>query len=58
MAHIASMRQTVKIVEILDKRVLRTGDKATVLFEFISQPEAVREVSPILFDLNVQANTS
>ena len=48
MAHIGSIRQTVKIVDI-DKPFVRTGDRATVLFEFIKSPEFCRPGSRILF---------
>lgn len=38
MAHIGSVRQTVRIVDI-DKPFVRTGDRCSVLFEFIKSPE-------------------
>ncbi|KAG5635272.1 hypothetical protein H0H81_011875 [Sphagnurus paluster] len=46
-----AVRQTVRIVEILDhpQGVLRTGDRATVHFEFISQPEFVKVGMKLLF---------
>lgn len=51
MLHCGAVRQTVRIVEILDhpQGVLRTGDRATVHFEFISQPEFVKVGMKLLF---------
>lgn len=48
MAHIGSIRQTVRIVDI-DKPFVRTGDRASVVFEFIKSPEFTRPGSRILF---------
>lgn len=48
MAHIGSIRQTVRIVDI-DKPFVRTGDRASVVFEFIKSPEFCRPGSRILF---------
>jgi hypothetical protein len=41
----------VRIVDILDhaQGVLRTGDRATVQFEFISHPEFMKQGMKILF---------
>lgn len=49
--HAGSVRQTVRIVSILDnsKGVLRTGDRATVVFEFVGNPEYLKEGMKILF---------
>ncbi|GAA97731.1 uncharacterized protein L969DRAFT_106089 [Mixia osmundae IAM 14324] len=50
MIHCGTVRQTVRIVDILDDRkVLRTGDRASVIFEFIRMPEYVKEGSKLLF---------
>jgi GTPase len=43
MLHVSSIRQTVRIVDIEDKDVLRTGDRASVVFEFMTKPEAIKE---------------
>lgn len=48
MAHIGSVRQTVRIVDI-DKPFVRTGDRCSVVFEFIKSPEFCRPGSRILF---------
>ena len=44
------MRQTVRIIEMDHPQgVLRTGDRATVRFEFISHPEFIKEGMKLLF---------
>jgi GTPase len=50
MLHCGAIRQTVRIVS-MDKveGVLRTGDRATVEFEFISSPEYIKEGMKLLF---------
>ncbi|CAE6426415.1 unnamed protein product [Rhizoctonia solani] len=51
MLHCGAIRQTVRIVGIKDhaQGVLRTGDRATVEFEFISTPEYIKEGMKLLF---------
>ncbi|KAG5642223.1 hypothetical protein DXG03_003392 [Asterophora parasitica] len=50
MLHCGAVRQTVRIVEMDHPQgVLRTGDRATVQFEFISHPEFVKEGMKLLF---------
>ncbi|KAF5370852.1 hypothetical protein D9758_001796 [Tetrapyrgos nigripes] len=50
MLHCGAVRQTVRIVGMDHPQgVLRTGDRATVQFEFISQPEFVKEGMKLLF---------
>ena len=45
-----AIRQTVRIVEMDHPQgILRTGDRATVQFEFISHPEFVKEGMKLLF---------
>ena len=45
-----AIRQTVRIIEIdHPKGLLRTGDRATVTFEFISHPEFIKEGMKLLF---------
>ena len=45
-----AVRQTVKIIGMDHPQgVLRTGDRATVRFEFISHPEFVKEGMKLLF---------
>ena len=45
-----AVRQTVRIVGMDHPQgVLRTGDRATVQFEFISHPEFVKEGMKLLF---------
>ncbi|KAH8924834.1 P-loop containing nucleoside triphosphate hydrolase protein [Atractiella rhizophila] len=48
MLHVGPVRQTVKILK-MDKEFIRTGDKATVVFEFLKQPEFVKVGQKILF---------
>ena len=44
------MRQTVRIVSMDHPQgILRTGDRATVTFEFISHPEFIKEGMKLLF---------
>jgi len=50
MLHCGAVRQTVRIVSMDHPQgVLRTGDRATVQFEFISHPEFVKEGMKLLF---------
>ncbi|KAK0225676.1 GTP-binding protein 1 [Armillaria fumosa] len=50
MLHCGAVRQTVKIIGMDHPQgVLRTGDRATVQFEFISHPEFVKEGMKLLF---------
>ncbi|GLB37063.1 putative elongation factor Tu GTP binding domain [Lyophyllum shimeji] len=50
MLHCGAVRQTVRIVGMDHPQgVLRTGDRATVQFEFISHPEFVKEGMKLLF---------
>ncbi|TFY53643.1 hypothetical protein EVG20_g10023 [Dentipellis fragilis] len=50
MLHCGAVRQTVRIVHIdHPQELLRTGDRATVRFEFISHPEFVKEGMKLLF---------
>ncbi|CAE6406375.1 unnamed protein product [Rhizoctonia solani] len=51
MLHCGAIRQTVRIISITDhaQGVLRTGDRATVEFEFISTPEYIKEGMKLLF---------
>ncbi|KAI0823677.1 GTP-binding protein 1 [Trametes gibbosa] len=50
MLHCGAVRQTVRIVSMDHPQgILRTGDRATVTFEFISQPEFIKEGMKLLF---------
>ncbi|PFH51480.1 hypothetical protein AMATHDRAFT_74844 [Amanita thiersii Skay4041] len=50
MLHCGAVRQTVRIVGMDHPQgVLRTGDRATVQFEFISHPEFIKEGMKLLF---------
>ncbi|CAL1707577.1 unnamed protein product [Somion occarium] len=50
MLHCGAIRQTVRIVAMDHPQgVLRTGDRATVTFEFISHPEYIKEGMKLLF---------
>ncbi|KAF9268874.1 P-loop containing nucleoside triphosphate hydrolase protein [Marasmius fiardii PR-910] len=50
MLHCGAVRQTVRIVSMDHPQgILRTGDRATVQFEFISHPEFVKEGMKLLF---------
>ncbi|EIN11416.1 P-loop containing nucleoside triphosphate hydrolase protein [Punctularia strigosozonata HHB-11173 SS5] len=50
MLHCGAVRQTVRIVSINHPGgLLRTGDRATVTFQFISHPEFVKEGMKLLF---------
>ncbi|KAF9060643.1 GTP-binding protein 1 [Rhodocollybia butyracea] len=50
MLHCGAIRQTVRIIDMDHPQgVLRTGDRATVSFEFISHPEYVKEGMRLLF---------
>lgn len=45
-----AIRQTVRIIGMDNPQgVLRTGDRATVTFEFISHPEYIKEGMKLLF---------
>ncbi|KAJ7770235.1 GTP-binding protein 1 [Mycena maculata] len=48
MLHCGAVRQTVRIIG-MDAECLRTGDRATVQFEFISHPEFIKEGMKLLF---------
>jgi GTPase len=48
--HIEHVRQSVKIIEILEKdKILRSGDKATVKLEFIIKPEYIKNNMKLIF---------
>jgi GTPase len=50
MLHCGAIRQTVRIVSIdHPQNLLRTGDRATVVFEFIAHPEFVKAGMKLLF---------
>lgn len=50
MLHCGAVRQTVRILDLDHPQgVLRTGDRATVRFEFIARPEFVKEGMKLLF---------
>lgn len=50
MLHCGAIRQTVRIVSMDHPQgILRTGDRATVTFEFISHPEFMKEGMKLLF---------
>ncbi|KAJ7579139.1 GTP-binding protein 1 [Mycena floridula] len=50
MLHCGAIRQTVRIIGMdHPEGILRTGDRATVQFEFISQPEFIKEGMKLLF---------
>lgn len=50
MLHCGAVRQTVRIVTIdHPQNLLRTGDRATVIFEFIAHPEFVKAGMKLLF---------
>ncbi|EPQ57551.1 P-loop containing nucleoside triphosphate hydrolase protein [Gloeophyllum trabeum ATCC 11539] len=50
MLHCGAIRQTVRITDMDHPQgILRTGDRATVKFEFISHPEFVKEGMKLLF---------
>ncbi|KAI9463659.1 GTP-binding protein 1 [Lactarius psammicola] len=50
MLHCGAVRQTVRIVSIdHPQNLLRTGDRATVVFEFIAHPEFVKAGMKLLF---------
>jgi len=50
MLHCGAIRQTVRIISMDNPNgVLRTGDRATVVFEFISGPEYIKEGMKLLF---------
>lgn len=50
MLHCGAVRQTVRIVSLDHPQgVLRTGDRATVVFEFISRPEYIKVGMKLLF---------
>ncbi|KAF8658288.1 hypothetical protein AX16_002061 [Volvariella volvacea WC 439] len=50
MLHCGAVRQTVKIISMDHPLgILRTGDRATVTFEFISQPEFIKVGMKLLF---------
>jgi GTPase len=48
--HIDQVRQSVKIIEIISQeKILRTGDKASVILEFKMKPEYVKEGMRLIF---------
>ncbi|KAI0344845.1 P-loop containing nucleoside triphosphate hydrolase protein [Trametopsis cervina] len=50
MLHCGAIRQTVRIIAMDHPQgILRTGDRATVTFEFISHPEFLKEGMKLLF---------
>ncbi|KAL5528302.1 hypothetical protein ACEPAF_7438 [Sanghuangporus sanghuang] len=50
MLHCGAVRQTVRIVDMDNPQgVLRTGDRATVTFEFVSHPEFIKVGMKLLF---------
>ncbi|CCM01467.1 uncharacterized protein FIBRA_03521 [Fibroporia radiculosa] len=50
MLHCGAVRQTVRIVSMDHPQgILRTGDRATVTFEFIARPEFIKEGMKLLF---------
>lgn len=50
MLHCGAIRQTVRIIDIDHPQgILRTGDRAVVQFEFISNPEFIKEGMKLLF---------
>ncbi|KAF9474221.1 GTP-binding protein 1 [Pholiota conissans] len=50
MLHCGAVRQTVRIISMDHPQgILRTGDRATVQFEFISHPEFIKEGMKLLF---------
>ncbi|KAI9062861.1 P-loop containing nucleoside triphosphate hydrolase protein [Trametes sanguinea] len=50
MLHCGAVRQTVRIISMDHPQgILRTGDRATVTFEFISHPEYIKEGMKLLF---------
>lgn len=44
-----TIRQAAKIVHIKNKEVLRTGDKAKVIFKFMYRPEYLKEGMRVIF---------
>ncbi|NHK32240.1 MAG: elongation factor 1-alpha [Asgard group archaeon] len=46
--HCGTIRQTAKIIE-MDKEVIRTGDNATVKFQFLYSPEYLKKGRQIIF---------
>jgi len=44
-----TMRQSAKIVQIVEKEVLRTGDRAKVLFKFMFRPEYLKVGMRMIF---------
>jgi len=47
--HCMSIKQAAKIVEIMGKESLRTGDKAKVKFRFMFKPEYIKEGERLIF---------
>lgn len=47
--HINNIRQSAKIIEISDKNILRTGDRSSVIFEFICRPAYIKCGDKIIF---------
>ena len=46
--HVQSIRQSARIINI-DRKYLRTGDKAKITFEFMYRPEYIQEGSRVVF---------
>lgn len=44
-----TIRQSAKIVHIMNKEVLRTGDRAKVIFKFMYRPEFLKEGMRVIF---------
>ncbi|CCA68509.1 probable GTP-binding protein 1 [Serendipita indica DSM 11827] len=50
MLHCGNIRQTVRLVDMdSEQGILRTGDRATVIFEFIQRPEFLKPGMKLLF---------
>ncbi|KAL1925310.1 uncharacterized protein VTP21DRAFT_193 [Calcarisporiella thermophila] len=49
MLHCGTVRQTVSIVSLGGRSVLRTGDRATVTFRFLKTPEYIKVGSKLIF---------
>lgn len=44
-----TMRQSAKIVHIVDRQMLRTGDRSKVIFKFMYRPEFLKEGMRVIF---------
>lgn len=47
--HIGVVRQTAQVMSIKDRELMRTGDRAIVLFKFINSPEYIHLGANVLF---------